>query len=152
MFRFDKAVTGYRTPWLVVTAEVDEVRFVLLHNFGRRDFLRTLPDKIHLVMNRAQRKSSFEDQKDAAVKEKTRAEYPQNNRDQVVTLIVCEADNTNRNTRSHKHSQAEIKHDHASLEQPSATGQLVELFEYDFLPLRDVRLLTGTVRHRFKSI
>ena len=49
------------------------MRFVLFNQILRRDPRALPPNEIHLRVNGAEREPRFEDQQDAAIKQKTRA-------------------------------------------------------------------------------
>jgi hypothetical protein len=56
-----------------MSSKVNEMWFVLLDNLRWCCSFRLSPDEIHLRVNRAEREARFENQQDAAIKQKTRA-------------------------------------------------------------------------------
>src|ERR1051325_9809222 len=65
--------------FIALLPKMNVVRSVLLDQFFRNHALRGAPDEIHFRMRRAQCKSSFENQKHAAIKQKKRTEQAHDN-------------------------------------------------------------------------
>lgn len=116
-------------------SEVNKVRLVLFHDLHGCGSFRLPPDEIHLGMNGAEREARFENQQDTAVKKKAGTGKPKSHRDQIVALVSRERNDTNRYTRRHEHSEAQIESHHTSLQNARAAGQFIQLLKNQCLPL-----------------
>ena len=135
-----------------MSSEVNEVWLVLFDDLRWRRFFRLPPDKVHLVVNCCEREARFHNQQHAAVKKKARAGQPKTYRNQVVTWIAGEGDDTDRDAGCYEHAKTQIEGDHTSLQYARAAGEPVQLLKNQRLAFGERRPALVSIRHVFQTI
>lgn len=112
------------------------------------------PEKIHLGAQRCDGEPRFNNQDDAAVEEKRRADQSQHNRHETRAREAFgkQRDGPNGNARGDEQTERDVEDRHAALKYAGAAGQLVELIKDDGATLFDEREMVVALRQLFKTV